>query len=156
MNDKDDKEAAPAPKLGDWQADHLRRYLASDGADGHMWHLPRPSAPGPVPVLLLTTTGRRSGKQFVLPLLYGEADGSYIVVASNGGAPKHPAWYRNLSVTPEVGVQVLAKRFRAKARTATGTERESLLKKMVVLHPRYIEYQQKAGREIPVVVLDPV
>ena len=147
---------SPAPKLGDWQRAHLERYLATDGAEGHQWHSPRPGVKGPVPTLLLTTTGRRSGKPFVLPLIYGEADGSCVVVASKGGAPEHPGWYLNLSAMPEVGVQVLAKRFRAKARTATGTERESLWKTMAALFPPYNEYQQKAGREIPVVVLDPM
>lgn len=149
-------DSKPAPNLGDWQRAHLQRYLATDGADGHLWQSPRPGVPGPVPTLLLTTKGRKSGLPFILPLIYGKSGGSYVVVASKGGAPEHPGWYLNLSATLEVDVQVLAKRFRAKARTATGAERESLWKQMATQFPPYNEYQQKAGREIPVVVLDPV
>jgi len=136
--------------------DHLRRYLESDGKDGHMWDSAPVGGPGPVPTLLLTTTGRRSGKPVVMPLIYGEADGNYVVVASKGGAPQHPGWYLNLVAKPEVEVQVLAKRFRAKARTATGAERSRLWEKMAAIYPPYNPYQKKTEREIPVVVLEPL
>ena len=136
--------------------DHLRRYVESDGKDGHMWDSTPVGGPGPVPTLLLTTTGRRSGKPIVMPLIYGEADGNYLVVASKGGAPQHPGWYLNLAAQPQVEVQVLAKRFRAKARTSTGTERARLWEKMVAIYPPYNDYQKKTEREIPVVVLEPV
>lgn len=146
----------PAPHLRDWQVVHLERYLATDGADGYLWQSPRPGVAGPVPTLILTTTGRRSGRQYLNPLIFGEHGGSCVVVASKGGAPAHPAWYVNLAAIPEVGVQVKGKKFRARARTATGAERTTLWKKMAVLYPSYEEYQRNAGREIPVVVLDPV
>ena len=136
--------------------DHLRRYVESDGKDGHMWDSTPVGGPGPIPTLLLTTTGRRSGKPIVMPLIYGEADGNCVVVASKGGAPQHPGWYLNLAAQPQVEVQVLAKRFRAKARTSTGTERARLWEKMATIYPPYNDYQKKTEREIPVVVLEPV
>jgi deazaflavin-dependent oxidoreductase (nitroreductase family) len=140
--------------LPKWIADHMQRYLETDGADGHMWDSAPVGGPGPIPTLLLTTTGRRSGKSLVMPLIYGEANGAYVVIASKGGAPKHPAWYLNLAANTEVEVQVIADRFRAQARTATGDERTNLWKKMREIYPPYDEYQGKTDREIPVVVLE--
>jgi proline iminopeptidase len=140
--------------LSGWIRDHLQHYLDSDGADGHMWDSSSIGGPGPVPTLLLTTTSRRSGQRQILPLIYGEFDGKYVVIASKGGAPKHPGWYRNLVAQPEVGVQVIAERFQAKARTATGEERTVLWKKMAVIYPPYNDYQARTEREIPVVVLE--
>ncbi len=142
--------------LLEWIADHRRRYIESDGADGHMWDSAPVGGPGLVPTLLLTTAGRRSGKSIVMPLIYGESDGGYVVVASKGGAPKHPGWYFNLAAQPEVEVQVVAQHFQAKARTATGDERAPLWKKMQAIYPPYNEYQAKTDREIPVVILEPV
>ena len=121
-----------------------------------MWDSTPVGGPGPIPTLLLTTTGRRSGKPIVMPLIYGEADGNYVVVASKGGAPQHPGWYLNLAAQPQVEVQVIDKRFRAKARTSTGTERARLWEKMATIYPPYNDYQKKTEREIPVVVLEPV
>ena len=77
-----------------------------------------------------------------------------VIVASQGGAPDHPGWYRNLSKTPEVGVQIKGDQFRARARTAEGEERERLWRKMNEIWPHYDEYQAKTEREIPVVVLE--
>lgn len=148
---------APIPnQLPAWIRDHLRRYLESDGADGHLWDASVAGGSGLVPTLLLTTTGRRSGRKLQLPLIYGETEGGYVIVASKGGFPTHPAWYRNLEAQPEVDVQVAAKRFRARARTARGEERDALWKQMVALYPPYTEYQARTEREIPVVVLEPL
>ena len=76
-----------------------------------------------VPALLLTTTGRKSGERFIFPLFYGKTGDGYIVVASKGGAPQHPGWYRNLLANPDVDVQVGTTKLKARARTATGEER---------------------------------
>lgn len=141
--------------LPKWIADHLQRYLETDGADGHLWDSAPVGGPGPIPTLLLTTTGRRSGKPIVMPLIYGEAGGKYVVVASKGGAPTHPGWYLNLAAHRAVEVQILAKRFRATARTASGAERAELWQQMAALYPPYNDYQAKTDREIPVVVLEP-
>lgn len=143
-----------ANNLPGWIKDHLQRYLATDGADGHLWDATLGGGTGLCPTLLLTTTGRRSARPLTLPLIYGERDGHYVVVASKGGAPAHPAWYLNLVATPEVGVQVKADRFRARARTASGTERTVLWDMMVGVYHPYEKYQAATTREIPVVVLE--
>lgn len=132
--------------LPDWIADHLKRYLATDGADGHIWN--------GVPTLLLTTTRRKSGTPQQLPLIYGKDGDRYVIVASRGGAPDHPSWYKNLVAQPDVQVQVAAERFRARARSAKGEERTRLWGAMAKLFPPYDEYQAKTTREIPVVVLE--
>jgi deazaflavin-dependent oxidoreductase (nitroreductase family) len=129
--------------------EHVRRYIETDGEEGYTW---REGSP----ILLLTTTGRKSGKEHTMPLIFGEADGSQVLVASRGGAPEHPAWYLNLEANPEVGVQVKGDVFRARARTAEGEERERLWKAMNEIWPHYDEYQTKTTRQIPVVVLDRV
>ena len=142
--------------LPEWIRDHIRRYLESDGADGHMWDASVAGGSGLVPTLLLTTTGRKSGKQQILPLIYGEHEGAYVIVASRGGAPSHPAWYLNLTAHPKVEVQVEARRLRARARTATAVERSALWNEMVGIYPPYADYQARTEREIPVVLLEPL
>jgi len=109
-----------------------------------------------VPSLLLTTTGRKSGEKFIFPLFYGETGKSYIVVASKGGAPDHPSWYKNLVAHPEVEVQVGTKKLKAKARTVSGAERAQLWEEALKFWPPYADYAKKTERQIPVVVLDPV
>jgi deazaflavin-dependent oxidoreductase (nitroreductase family) len=126
--------------------EHVQRYLETDGAEGHEWQ--------GVPTLLLSTTGRRSGEPRITPLIYGQRGDDYIVVASRGGSPTHPNWYRNLTETPEVTVQVRADRFSARARTASAEERPELWKLMASIWPAYDEYQTRTDREIPVVVLE--
>ena len=93
----------------------------------------------------------------MFPLFYGQAGSSYFVIASKGGAPEHPGWYRNILANPEVDVQVGTQKIRARARTAAGEERARLWKQAVEIFPPYADYQLKSGgREIPVVVLDPM
>jgi deazaflavin-dependent oxidoreductase (nitroreductase family) len=148
-------EAKLAPNLPNWMVEHANRYLASGGTDGHMYKI---NVPGrgeiTAPALLLTTTGRKSGNKFVLPLFYGTDGDRYFVVASKGGAPEHPGWYRNLLANFEV--QVGIKKLKARAKTATGSERTRLWKKALEYWPPYADYQLKTEREIPVVVLDPL
>jgi proline iminopeptidase len=143
-------------QLPDWIRDHVRRYRESNGADGHMWDSSIAGGKGLVPTLLLTTTGRKSGRTLVLPLIYGRTPGGYAIVASKGGAPAHPAWYLNLRDHPEVGVQVGPERLEARARTAHGEERAALWRQMAAIYPPYDDYQRRTQREIPVVVLEPV
>ena len=147
-------EISTPARLPSWIQDHLERYLATDGEDGHLWDASLGGGTGKVPTLLLTTTGRKSGKTLQLPLIYGKTDGGYVVIASKGGSPTHPAWYTNLVAKPEVDVQVEADRFEACARTATGDERNRLWKQMVELYAPYTDYQARTEREIPVVVLE--
>ena len=124
----------------------MRRYLESGGRDGHIWE--------GVTTLLLTTTGRHSGQPRTTPLIYGRAGERYLVVASRGGAAKHPDWYQNLVAQPVVQVQVMADRFSARARTATAAEKPALWKTMTSIWPPYDEYQTRTTREIPVVILE--
>jgi len=151
-------ETKLAPNLPQWMKDHVDRYLTSGGTDGHMYTIVRPGvAEVAVPSLLLTTTGRKSGEKYLFPLFYGQAGSSYFVIASKGGAPEHPGWYRNILANQEVGVQVGTEKMRARARTAAGEERARLWKQAVEIFPPYADYQLKSGgREIPVVVLDPM
>jgi deazaflavin-dependent oxidoreductase (nitroreductase family) len=129
-----------------WVKDHIDRYVATDGADGHIWR--------GVTTLLLTVRGRRSGQPYRTALIYGRDGDNYIVVASKGGAPEHPEWYRNLVANPEVEVQVAADRFMAHARTANDEERPKLWVLMAEIWPAYNDYQAKTDREIPVVILE--
>jgi deazaflavin-dependent oxidoreductase (nitroreductase family) len=146
----------PHKELPDWIKNHLQRYIATDGKDGYLWDASLGGGKGLVPTLLLTTTGRKSGNALTLPLIFGESGSNFVIVASKGGAPAHPAWYLNLEANPEVQVQVKARKFTARAHTATGPERAALWKKMVEIYGPYEQYQTKTDRQIPVVVLTPV
>jgi deazaflavin-dependent oxidoreductase (nitroreductase family) len=125
--------------------EHVARYRETGGEEGHDWQGTK--------TLLLTTIGRRSGEPRELPLIYGRHGDDYLVVASKGGAPEHPAWYRNLQANPDVEVQVGPERFKATARTATPEERPEMWKIMTGEWPAYDDYQRKTDREIPVVVI---
>ncbi len=136
-----------------WIADHRNQYLA-DGKAGHMWDSTFAGGPGPLPTLLLTTVGRKSGKESVMPLLYGEVDGNCVIIASKGGDPKHPGWYHNLSAQAQVKVQVADDVFQARPRVAEGDERARIWAQMANMYPPFNDYQAKTDREIPVVVLE--
>ena len=147
-------EQQEASKLPDWIQSHLARYIATDGADGYLWDASLGGGTGMIPTLLLTTVGRKSGRELTMPLIFGKSGKDYVVVASKGGAPAHPAWYLNLEADPAVRVQVKADKFAARARTATGAERATLWSKMLGIYAPYQLYQTKTDRQIPVVVLE--
>ena len=151
-------EAKLAPKMPQWMVDHANKYMSSGGKEGHMYTIRQPDRPSlSVPSLLLTTTGRKSGDKFLFPLFYGKSGNSYFVIASKGGAPDHPGWYKNILAHPEVEIQVATDKLKARARTASGEERAKLWKLAAEFWPPYNDYQAKAPhREIPVVVLDPI
>ena len=128
-----------------WVKEHIDEYVASNGAEGHIWN--------GVPTLLLTTTGRRSGEPRRTALIYGRYGKDYVIVASKGGAPKHPLWYLNLAANPRVAVQVADEVFDAVARDATAEEREELWPEMAKIWPDYDNYRTKTDRVIPVVIL---
>jgi deazaflavin-dependent oxidoreductase (nitroreductase family) len=135
---------------------HIELYR-TDPEKAHMWDSTVAGGPGPVPTLLLTTIGRKSGRRRAAPLIYGEAGGSYVVIGSKGGMPTHPLWYLNLEANPECELMVGPKAVSARARVAEGEERERLWRQMANVYPPYDEYQERAGgRTIPVVVLDPM
>ena len=138
-----------------WIAKHRALYQR-DGAAGHLWDSSAAGGPGPLPTLLLGTHGRKSGKDSVMPLLYGKVPSGYAIIASKGGDPKHPGWYHNLRDADSVTVQVANDKFKARPRIATGTERKGIWDQMAAMYPPFTAYQAKTAREIPVVVLEPL
>ena len=130
-----------------WVKSHIQEYVDSDGKKGHLWR--------GMTTLLLITRGRKSGKLRRTALVYGRDGANYLLVASNGGAPHHPAWYLNLVENPEVELQVGANQFAAHARTAAPDEKLHLWQVMNKAFPQYDKYQAKTGREIPLVILEP-
>jgi deazaflavin-dependent oxidoreductase (nitroreductase family) len=132
----------------DWVGDHIRQYVGSGGSDGYVWR--------GATILLLTSTGRKTGTQHRTALIYREDGDNYVIVASKGGAPKHPAWYLNIEANPDVRLQVKDEEFAGRARPAEGAERERLWKLMNEQWPAYDSYQAKTDREIPVVVIERV
>jgi len=137
-----------------WITDHIQLYR-EDPDKGHMWDSTSAGGPGLLPTLLLHTTGRKSGRASVLPLIYKKVNSGYVIIASKGGAPAHPAWYLNLVAKPECEIEVAHDHYRVRARTAEGDERETLWQHLVEIYPPYNDYQAATGRQIPVVVLEP-
>ena len=137
---------APIERPVNWIEDHLNRYLETNGEDGHIF--------SGVPTLLLTTMGRKTGQPYTTPLIYGQDGDRYLLVASRGGAPTNPGWYRNLVIQPDVEIQVIADRFSVRARTATPEEKGPLWELMAKIWPNYDEYKTKTTREIPLVILE--
>jgi deazaflavin-dependent oxidoreductase (nitroreductase family) len=145
----DDIQPRPAGDVNLLIADHLQRYLETDGAEGYLWR-------GKAPILVLTTIGRRSAQVRQNTLIFGRDGDRYLLVASKGGAQEHPDWYRNLAANPDVDIQVQAQRLRVHASVASEPERSRLWKIMAEVWPPYDEYQELTDRLIPVVVLEPV
>ena len=127
--------------------EHVKRYIETDGAEGYDWGRG-------APILILTTKGRKTGKERTNALIFQPHGDDYLVVASKGGADAPPAWYLNLVDDPNVTVQVKGDRFAAHARTATPEEKPELWSTMTAVWPDYDNYQTKTDREIPVVVLE--
>ena len=128
-------------------AEHVRRYQETDGEVGYEWN--------GVPALLLTTTGRRSGQPRTNALIFGQDGEDYLIIASMGGAPKHPDWYLNLVDHPDADIQVRGDHIPVVARTAPAEEKPRLWKVMTDIWPNYDVYQSRTDREIPLVVLTP-
>ena len=106
-------------------------------------------------VLLLTTTGRKSGKARTVPLGRFDRPGGYVIVASNGGQPTHPAWYFNLKGNPQVTIQVLDRVMPATAEVLTGQERAQAWQQVITTAPHYANYEKMTSREIPLILLRP-
>jgi deazaflavin-dependent oxidoreductase (nitroreductase family) len=135
-------------EVRDWNAKIIEEFRANEGRVG-----------GPfegAPVLLLTTTGAKTGQTRVNPMMYLAEDGNVYVFASKAGAPTNPDWYHNLVANPKVGVEMGTERFDATARVITGAERDRIYTKQGELYPGFAEYQEKTDRIIPVVALDHV
>jgi deazaflavin-dependent oxidoreductase (nitroreductase family) len=127
--------------------EHVKVYRETNGEQGYLWN--------GAPILLLTTTGRKSGEARTSALIFGRDGDDLLLVASQGGAPTHPNWYHNLSANPDVEVQVQGDVFRATARTANDDEKARLWSIMTDVWPNYDAYQERTDRAIPVVVLTP-
>jgi F420H(2)-dependent quinone reductase len=140
-------EYEPSPRK--WVRDQVERYEASDGREANTL------AGTDRPVVIFTTRGRKTGKIRKWPLMRVEHDGKYAMVASMGGAPEHPVWYRNLKADPQaLIVQDGAERFDATARELEGEEREIWWQRAVEAYPPYAKYQEKTEREIPVLLAE--
>jgi deazaflavin-dependent oxidoreductase (nitroreductase family) len=105
-------------------------------------------------LLLLTTKGAKTGEERTSPLVYSRDRDRYVVIASKGGAPTHPAWYHNLRANPEVAVELGPEKFRARAHVADDAERRRLYDKHAERMPAFADYEKKTTRKIPVVVLE--
>lgn len=126
---------------------HVLLYRTTGGRIGARW--------GSAPILLLTTTGRRTGKRRTTPLLYLKIDRELAVVATNDGAERHPLWLLNLRSNPKAEVQAGRRRMRVRAREATKDEKARLWRRLCQVYPNYERDQRKTGRDIPVVLLAP-
>ncbi|MEM7140898.1 MAG: nitroreductase family deazaflavin-dependent oxidoreductase [Actinomycetota bacterium] len=131
----------------EWVADHVEAYERTGGVEGGEFN--------GVPCVILTTTGRKSGKQRKTPLVRVPHDDGYLVVASMGGQPKHPVWYLNLLDDPQVSLQDRAERKDYTARVTEGDEHAELWQVAVAVYPDYADYQERCERQIPVVRLEP-
>jgi len=136
-----------APDISLIGEEHVRQYRATDGEVGYLWN--------DAPILLLTTTGRRSGELRTSALIFGRDGDDYLVVGSMGGAPRHPSWYLNITAQPVAEIQVRAERIPVVARTASDDEKPRLWRIMTDVWPNYDAYQTRTDRSIPVVVLSP-
>jgi len=127
--------------------DHVRAYRESGGAVGGRWK--RGTS-----ILLLTTRGSRSGEERTSPLIYRPDGDRWVIVASKGGSPQHPAWFRNIEAHPDaISIQVGDEVIPVQATVAEGQERERLWRLMAEVWPDYDAYAQRTDRDIPVVVL---
>lgn len=140
--------AADPNLLGDdlFGEEHVRVYRETGGEQGYTWR--------GTTILLLSTTGRRSGEERTTPLIHRTDGDRWVVVASKGGAPDNPYWYKNLEADPEATIQVKDEQIPVRAHPAAGSERERLWGLMTEVWPAYDDYRQRTSREIPVVVLE--
>ena len=126
---------------------HIKAYRESNGEIGYLWN--------GVPTLLLTVRGRTTGEPRTSALIFGRDGDDYLVVASMGGAPKHPLWYRNLLAEPRAEIQVKGEHIAVEASAASADDKPRLWKIMTDVWPNYDVYQSRTDRDIPVVVLSP-
>ncbi len=136
------------PLLRRLMGGHAAIYRATNGLIGHR-------VPGAPPSLLLDHVGAKTGTKRTSPLVYGVDGANFVLVASKGGYPKHPAWFHNLRANPDTTIQVGSSKRAVHARVAEGEERERLWKLMVGVYGGYESYRRRTEREIPLVVLEP-
>jgi deazaflavin-dependent oxidoreductase (nitroreductase family) len=138
---------AEVPEMHDWNRQVIEHFRANKGKVGGNWE--------GRPLLLLTTTGAKSGQKRTNPVMYLREGGRLFVFASKGGAPTHPAWYHNLLAHPDVTVEIGDETFPATAESVTGAEHDKIYARWAQMYPQFGEYQVKTTRTIPVIELQP-
>ncbi|WP_280234901.1 nitroreductase family deazaflavin-dependent oxidoreductase [Nocardia cyriacigeorgica] len=133
--------------MSDFNTDVIRQFRANGGRVGGIFE-------GRTNMVLITTTGAKSGRQITTPLVYVPDDDRIVLIASNGGADRHPAWYHNLKANPTVTVELGTESYEATAEVLTGTEADDLFDRMVAIAPDFAEYRAKTSRRIPVVAVN--
>jgi deazaflavin-dependent oxidoreductase (nitroreductase family) len=133
------------PDRNNWNSPTIEAFRANGGKVGGMWE--------GRPLLLLTTTGAKSGQSLTSPLMYLRDDDRLLVFASKGGAPTNPDWYHNLLAHPELTVEVGNETYDAIATPVTGEERDRIYARWAEMYPQYGEYQRNTTRKIPVIAL---
>ncbi len=150
MGDTD--AAAIRAARSSWISEHLETYLTSGGARGHIMDVSAVGGREVTTHCLIKCVGRKSGKVYVRPLIYGNVGGEIVVVASKGGADTHPGWYLNILASKTIGVQIATQAFEATWREPEDDERHQIWAYMAHLYPPYITYQQSTSRKIPLVM----
>ena len=140
------EQSEQAPDYNDFNRQLIEEFRANEGKVGGMF--------AGSPMLLLTTTGAKSGEPRVAPLVYSTDNGRMVIIASKGGAPTNPDWFHNLRANPEVTVEVGTESFPARATIPEGAERQRLFDQMAALMPGFAEYQRNTTRKLPVIVLE--
>ena len=138
------------PSTWEWVRQQVAEYEGSNGERGNTL---RDTG---MPIIVMTTVGRKTGKVRKVPLMRVEHDGEYAIIASKGGAPKNPAWVANLLADPKVMIQDGPEPFDAVVRLVEGAERDEWWERSVAAYPPYAEYQAKTDRQIPVFIASPV
>ena len=145
--------AAIRAERGDWMTEHLAMYLDSGGARGHIVDLSAVGGREMTTHCLIKYVGRKSGKTYIKPLIYGNVAGEIVIVASKGGADTHPEWYLNIVASETIGVQIATQAFEATWREPEATERHGVWEYMCHLYSPYVSYQRSTSRHIPLVML---
>jgi deazaflavin-dependent oxidoreductase (nitroreductase family) len=152
----DTSSAAIRETRVDWISEHREKYLRSGGAEGHIMDVSAVGGHSFTPHCLIKYKGRKSGKVFITPLIYGATGGEVVIVASKGGADQHPDWYLNICDSPSVEFQVATQGFRGTWREPQGAERDRIWAFMVDTFPAYAKYQASTKRQIPLVMIKAV
>jgi deazaflavin-dependent oxidoreductase (nitroreductase family) len=135
------------PDMHDWNRRTAEEFRAHEGKVGGVWE--------GRPLLLLTTTGAKSGQRRTNPVMYLREGDHLYVFASKGGAPTHPDWYHNLLAHPDVTVEIGDQTYQAIAKPVTGEEHDRIYAQWAEMYPQFREYQEKTTRSIPVIELEP-
>ena len=151
-----ESSAAIRESRRDFMTEHREMYLRSGGAEGHIMDITPVGGHPFTTHCLIKYTGRKSGKVFITPLIYGDIGGEVVIVASKGGADEHPAWYLNIRDSDHVEFQIATQAFRGTWREPQGAEREKVWNFMVDVFPSYAGYQASTSRQIPLIMMKAV